>query len=374
MEKRTSSWIGNKLFIRISIITSPYPSKNFYPDGFDNPPISVDMMANGGRFPFYDAREYGCRIIGLPYRHNMTTMYVIQPDNSDRQRLRDLQATLTADKIDAMIAKMQWQTAIVLFPKLKLSNQLNLKDVLSKMGLRTLFSQEESDLALISNGLGAEEEPIAGHAFLPPLQFESGVLPSRSAVSLPPLPQLPARIGGVLLPSADNDDDEPFIFSRSEDDNRALKTRTRRNAITYKVPSEQKSAPAPLTVKSFILSKRITKTKPGKKTPNGGVRRVRRQIDLSQGVKQLDELRKKLRNGETGAGLEKNGLFVDEIVHQVELSVNEKGTAGGAATVTTLFRTGTDVVMRVETPFMFMIRHDETKLPLFYGAVFEPTN
>lgn len=71
----------------------------------------VDMMSHGGSFPFYESKEYDCRIIALPYRHHLTTMYIIMPNNSTRHRLRQFQATLTADKIEQMISKMEWKTA-----------------------------------------------------------------------------------------------------------------------------------------------------------------------------------------------------------------------------------------------------------------------
>lgn len=323
------------------------------------------MMANGGRFPFYDAKEFDCRILGLPYKHNMTTMYIIQPNNSDRTRLRRLQALLTADKIESMIAKMQWETAIVLLPKMQITNQLNLKEVLHKMGVQTLFNVAASDLSLISNGKGVE----------PPTADVAAVVaePAAAAAAFAVSPMRILR---------DEQNDEAFVFPSDNNDDDATAgrhmsdrlSRSRRGVVTYKVPSEQKGAPAPLTMKSFILSKRITKTKPtDKKTPLMALRRSRRQVDLSQSIKQLDALRQRLNGADaTRSPAQRNDLFVDEILHQVDLTVNEKGTEGGAATVTTLFRTGTDVVMRVETPFMFLIRHDDTKLPLFYGAVFEP--
>lgn len=34
-------------------------SKPFYPDGLENPPINVEMMSNGGKFPHYFSTEYG---------------------------------------------------------------------------------------------------------------------------------------------------------------------------------------------------------------------------------------------------------------------------------------------------------------------------
>lgn len=67
-------------------------------------------------------------------------------------------------------------------------------------------------------------------------------------------------------------------------------------------------------------------------------------------------------------------LFAEEIIHKVDLTVNEKGTEGGAVTAIALNRSGTKVVFRCDTPFMFIIRHDRTRIPLFYGVVFEPQN
>lgn len=67
-------------------------------------------MAHGGSFPFYDAVEYDCRILALPYRRNLSTMYIILPNNSSRSRMRQVQSYLTADKIEDMISKMEWKT------------------------------------------------------------------------------------------------------------------------------------------------------------------------------------------------------------------------------------------------------------------------
>lgn len=111
------------------------------------------MMATGGSFPFYDSVELDCRIIGLPYRKRLTTMYIILPNNSTRYRLRQFQAALTADKIEDMISKMEWKTAIVLFPKMHLTNRVDLKKILNRMGLRSLFNYDQSDLSLISTGV-----------------------------------------------------------------------------------------------------------------------------------------------------------------------------------------------------------------------------
>lgn len=66
-------------------------------------------------------------------------------------------------------------------------------------------------------------------------------------------------------------------------------------------------------------------------------------------------------------------IYVDKIVHKVVLTVDEFGTEGGAATGGVINKQGVSVLFVATSPFLFLIRHNPTKLPLFYGAVFEPS-
>lgn len=304
----------------------------------------VDMMSHGGSFPFYDSKEHDCRIIGLPYRHHLTTMYIIIPNNSTRNRLRQFQATLTADKIEQMISKMEWKTAIVTFPKLHITNKVDLKSILSRMGLRTLFNEQQSDLSLISSGA---EQP----ADLNDQRYESNV---------------------AYAPAA-SDDQDRFLFSRvaseSEMDASVASSRKRRSSVTYKATSTNfRTMREPLRLKDLVLGKRITKSHPHKKVLRPR-RDVHRSVDPWASLKSLDLLRSQL----TAERAPNPGLFADELIHQIDLIINESGTEGAAVTLTTLRRSQQDVLFKTETPFLFLIRHEETKLPIFYGAVFEPT-
>lgn len=266
-------------------------------------------MATGGPFPFYDSKEHDCRIIGLPYRKHLTTMYIILPNNSTRHRLRQFQATLTADKIDDMISKMEWKTSIIFFPKLHISNRVDLRMILGRMGLRSLFSYEQSDLSLISSGV----EQLTNI-------------------------QANRRFPG----SSNNDEPNQFLFSRSGDDKKNTTSPDKKG-------SSRRARRSPINFK-----------------------KTRREIleDPSMNLKRLDLLRSRL-NSENAPNPH---LFADELIHQIDLTVNELGTEGGAATTVLLKRSGPDVFFRVEVPFLFLIRHEETKLPIFYGAVFEPQN
>uniref|UniRef100_A0A182QID8 Serpin domain-containing protein n=1 Tax=Anopheles farauti TaxID=69004 RepID=A0A182QID8_9DIPT len=66
-------------------------------------------------------------------------------------------------------------------------------------------------------------------------------------------------------------------------------------------------------------------------------------------------------------------LFIDQMKHKIFLDVNERGTEGGAVTITAMERSLPPVTFRVRGPFLLAIRHDPTKMLLFYGAVFDPS-
>ncbi|TMW40902.1 hypothetical protein DOY81_014018, partial [Sarcophaga bullata] len=76
IDKTTNIIIASVLYFKAFWDTSFFPRSTtdgyFYPDGPHNPPIQVKIMATGGIFPYYDAKEYDCRIIGLPYKGNET--------------------------------------------------------------------------------------------------------------------------------------------------------------------------------------------------------------------------------------------------------------------------------------------------------------
>lgn len=363
-------------------------------------------MAHGGTFPYYDAKEYDCRILAIPYKHNLTTMYVILPNNSNRSRLRELQATLTADIIDYLIGKMEWKTTVLLLPKMHISNQINLKNVFRRLGLVTMFDPHQSDLSLISSGAEAVPRPSAA---IPSAAFGAAASPvSNNNVNRVLSSQSYNPYAGMRFPGdVDDSNDSQFIFSRigdedndsehnsttpnkidakisnvasdaraspstmpTEDDSSSQTSakRSKRSAFRYKTESEFRQDDDPPRLKDYILNKRLSKPHPFKKYRNRARRQTPYNYDASTSLKNIDQLRQ-------SAGVITNpGLFVEEIVHKIDLRINEQGTEGGASTVTYLSRTGTDVVFRVDTPFMILIRHEDTKLPLFYGTVYEPTD
>lgn len=309
------------------------------------------MMANAGRFPFFESPELDCRIMGFPYKQNQSTMYIILPNNSNKQKLTKLQSELSSDQLENMLSRMEVKTAIILLPKMHLTSQSNLRDILMGLGVRSVFSPRLSDLSLIAN---PDNNQITSGG------ITSGrVMPGITSGKVERLTM--AQNPDARLLETDSLHDQ-LIFSRISDDPDSSPKRKR--DVTYKVASSDQAATTPLKFKDFILNKRISKANPDKKKRS---RRHRRNVaDPNSYLQELERLRyTNLRNP---------GLFADDVLHKVNLIVNEQGTEAAAATAVTINRSGPQVTFRVETPFLILIRHDDTKLPLFYGSVFEPVN
>ncbi|XP_063700550.1 serine protease inhibitor 28Dc isoform X2 [Culicoides brevitarsis] len=279
LDTATKLIIVNSLYFKADwfkeFIDGATDMKNFYPNGLENPAISVEMMANAGHFPYGESRDLDCRILGLPYKDKQTTMYIIIPNNSNKSKLEKLQADLSFDKLETLIDQMTVKTAIILLPKMSLTNQYNLRDILEGMGVKSLFSPRTSDLSLISE---------------PEINYSQT-----------------RQTEGLY---------NQLVFSRLRDE--------------LNVSNKKKRE---VTNNAYLES----------------LERLR-QMDLSN-----------------------PGLFASDVLHKIKLIVNEQGTEAGAATAVTINRSGPQVFFRVEVPFLVVIRHDSTKLPLFYGSVFEPS-
>uniref|UniRef100_A0A1Q3FHY9 Putative serine proteinase inhibitor n=1 Tax=Culex tarsalis TaxID=7177 RepID=A0A1Q3FHY9_CULTA len=333
--------------------------RDFYPEGRNGSSIKVDMMAHGGCFPFYDSTELDAKILGIPYKHNQTTMYVIKPNNSNRLALQELIAMLNGPTVDELINRMRKTTAVILFPKMHVSSSLNLKKTLKALGAKTLFSSSKSDLSGISSpqGAAAPATEVSSMAARPAVNLPDQKQPSKKKQKNPnrdqlifsriegnetneitPVEQRTTELPTTLVETTLLDEAEPT--TQTTEKCQRLFPRD----VSYKAPSESKTKPDPLTSKDFFLKKRIVKTTQGKKA-----HRTRRDTEPAA------------------------MLFVSDAIHKVDLEINERGTEGGAATAITLNRSGTNVVFRADEPFLLLIRSDKTKLPLFFGAVYDPS-
>ncbi|KAJ8721584.1 hypothetical protein PYW07_002359 [Mythimna separata] len=93
-----------------------------------------------------------------------------------------------------------------------------------------------------------------------------------------------------------------------------------------------------------------------------------------------EEIITKIRDGEVEPKGERNvlddlpnpGIYVDSVLHDVKLTINEFGTEAVAATSGILARSAEQFY--ANSPFYIFIRNERTKLVTFSAVIFDPTN
>jgi hypothetical protein len=292
MNPSTRIVLANALYFKAqwatSFIEGATRPKKFFPYGRGRADdfIMADLMAHGGNFPHHFDPETNVDILGLPYKQNCTTMYMILPRDSSIDRIKRVQKELTAEKIEGLIEKMTIKPAVMLVPKMHLKSSYHFKTDLQDLGVKSLFEEEKSDLSLLT------EE-----------RSENNLCPGVKGQC--PMKKKPIN-DTIIYPTLDTMIYENYM--------RSLGKRTKRD-VTYKVESEKKKSPTPLSIKDFFNRKRIVKGSHGKKTQ----KRSRRSANSP--LFRLDELR-------NNNNLPNPHLFADEVIHKVDLTINEKGTEG----------------------------------------------
>ncbi|RZC34043.1 serpin B12 [Asbolus verrucosus] len=287
--------------------------------------VMVDMMSNGGVFPYYKDRLLNCEIIGFPYKGNQTTMYVIVPNNSNKEKLKQLESQLSYTEIERLVNNVNYTGAVVLFPKMRIDSTIDLKRSLQMLGVKTLFNPSEANLALLSPGTNdsAANNPVIGESFQNPISVNT----------------------------AGND---VIIFNR----NRELVNCTQIFDPNSMVNTCEE------VVNGTSRQQKVTYKKIGGKVG----RRITPRI-----AETLDNIREYLNQQSNAEKFENPGLYADNVIHKVYMDITESGTEAAAATSVSLSRDGGRVTVRVDVPFFFFIMHEETKTMLFWGSVHTPT-
>lgn len=266
--------------------------QTFYPNGILQPSnLKVPILANGANYFYYNDSTLNCEIVGLPYKGHEYTMYFIIPHHSNKEQLKNLESRLTYFEMKRLISSAELKDILVAIPKMKLTTNLELQDILEDNGLRTLFNPRESDLGLLS-GSGENRN---------------------------------------VLQSVGMKEDQPFVFTRSEND-----------------PTNDEDD--------------------GTKS-NRRRKRQLRVISSNRYENSLDALRHILNKEQNHAIA---GLFLNQVLHKVVVDVNEKGTEAAAATGALLAKSNR-LIVKANVPFLFFIQHEASGLILFWGSVVTPS-
>lgn len=440
--------------------TRPRP---FYLNGQNAAPVDIDTMATSGCFPSYEDKQLDAKIVGLPYHKDKSTMYIILPNSSDPQKLRNLQHRTTIQYWDDIIDRsMVVKTATVLLPKMKMENTLGLKAVLASLGLQDAFNPERCDLNAITR-----DDPILNDMNRripqPPQQPKPVYRPSTTT---PPInypstnrtPQQDQQQRRELALNASECDmtincsyeidlctcapdqqihqqrechPKPFIVSRNCAPERKLisfrsspdlhvclmdgyaysqqctrscfkfrdgcvccrntaqpanqrppvatqPTQQPDSQSGYQPPENQQPTVNPPTESALSpsdIENRFNNNDPGGAKPVLGRCQTIRECNSWGNCRYttycaLINTPRRARRQATNS--QPNRLFVGDVLHKVSLDINEQGTEGGAVTAVVVDRISSSFNLRVNGPFLIYLRNEVTKLPLFYGAVFDP--
>jgi serpin B len=74
----------------------------------------------------------------------------------------------------------------------------------------------------------------------------------------------------------------------------------------------------------------------------------------------------------SGMNGHRGDLYIDRVIHQAQVEVNEEGTEAAAATAVLMKRRSSPAAFVADHPFLFLIRDKETGSVLFLGRVVNP--
>uniref|UniRef100_A0A2C9GW18 Serpin domain-containing protein n=1 Tax=Anopheles farauti TaxID=69004 RepID=A0A2C9GW18_9DIPT len=283
-------------------------NRRFFPNG-PNGPDSFDVltMAKSHCMPYYFWEEENVRVVGVPYRQNVT-MYIFLPINSTRELVQQLQSKMSAERVNDIVTKMKMKSVSLLFPKMHISNSLSLKNVLQQLGVYTVFDRREADLYSLLHGKQS-------------LSSNAGAMETEDILDML------------------EDTPENAIFELKRNDPNCN--------IQYR---------------EGLLR--------GECLKSGCAWSRDRCICCSELAQ--DFRRRRRATGTDMMPAKNETIFVNEMLHKVDLTVNERGTEGGAATATLIDRISSQINFIVNGPFFMFIREETTRLPLFYGNVYNP--
>lgn len=357
-----------------------------------NKAINVDMMYNGGTFPFYEDKQLGVKILGLPYKGRETSMYVLLPTEEGAKALREFENKLTVDIIENLIKNTKNETCIIGFPRMKISSSLSLKRTLTALGLESLFNPATADLSLIS------QPNINNIINKNPTNVRSSGSSTRSTMQ----PQFVANGDKMVTQNSQTYKDRVYFPSRFDNEGHMVK----RNYFTYE--DKTRNYAVDQWANGFNIRKvRDTHNAKGKQNRNSytmddeseGNHDNTKIVNLEenkyrfQGKRQARSKRQSrpmdqnflnlmrqqnlpsygLDNLRNSANLVNPHLFAADVRQKVEIDITEKGTEAAAVTSVALNRDGSQKRFIARRPFIFFIRHDPSRLVLFWGTLNVPT-
>ncbi|KAL1237616.1 Leukocyte elastase inhibitor [Trichinella spiralis] len=124
--------------------------------------IKVKMMRDKQEFYYYENEL--CQLLGISYKENNFWMYILLP--KQRFALEEMENSLTSSQLAEMFQNGAMVDVTVKIPKFTFTSALNMKDVLTELGMGIIFDGENADFSKICKRKDIFVSDILHKAFL----------------------------------------------------------------------------------------------------------------------------------------------------------------------------------------------------------------
>jgi serpin B len=203
IDSRTLLVLTNAIYFK-SLWERPFRSENTRSEPFHlsaTDQAAVSMMSQSARFRYFDGGTFG--VLELPYRGRALAMVVLLPKAIDG--LSQLEASLRLEDLDTWLGKLSSHSVSVTLPKFKLTDEFELNDTLSELGMPLAFDQVRADFSGMTGTRDLVISAVVHKAFL---EVEEKGTEAAAATGV----VMKARAAIVASPPVVFRADHPFFF------------------------------------------------------------------------------------------------------------------------------------------------------------------
>ncbi|XP_076979556.1 protein Z-dependent protease inhibitor [Tamandua tetradactyla] len=99
--------------------------------------VKVPMMYRAGKFASTFDKNFRCHVFKMPYQGKATMLVILMEKMGDHLALEDY---LTTDLVETWLRNMKTRKMEVFFPKFKLDQKYEMRELLKQMGIKRIFS------------------------------------------------------------------------------------------------------------------------------------------------------------------------------------------------------------------------------------------
>jgi len=125
--------------------------------------VKTEFLSQTDYFPYKEDPALGAKILKMDYEHGKYSMVFVLPTKEDG--LAEVEAKLADASMDDLLAGLKELRVDVTIPKFKIEQEMQMKDVLIKMGITQIFGSR-ADLSNMSEGENLYVDSVIQKTFI----------------------------------------------------------------------------------------------------------------------------------------------------------------------------------------------------------------